>query len=491
MRFKTYIGTHTDLSRLIGEAQHELGPEAVIKTEYFTEGGFFGIGARKMVRVTAGVEEHPGESPFSIVARAIAATVPLQPTPGVAQAVSDSPWHPTSSTGTNGKSHALMPTATLAAGDVPVVPASDVPAPLRDEELPVANGGITPSDTAPLPELLVATVNPDQAELPFTTVAPPMAVIEATPPVDAGQAAMIQAVLSELQALRGEVEALRHEQIPSTGEPQAALAQFSPQVQSLYRTLIDRELTPTLARHIAGEVESRLDPAAKAAAGPVTEAAISVIVNRCLVPPDAGSPVMQTVPRVLMLIGPTGVGKTTTLAKLAAAFHLVDDKQVALITADTYRIGAIDQLRTFSQIINLPLEVVFDPTEFSKALALNEGVQVVLVDTAGRSPKDELRLTELRRFLEIDHPVETLLVVTATTKAPDLRLILDRFGALGLDGLIVTKLDETVAIGPIIELLWDTQLPVRFLANGQNVPDDLVRADEAGLLHRLAEQLVA
>lgn len=191
-----------------------------------------------------------------------------------------------------------------------------------------------------------------------------------------------------------------------------------------------------------------------------------------------------------MLIGPTGVGKTTTLAKLAASFHLVDEQQVALITADTYRIAAIDQLRTFAQIINLPLEVVFDPLEFSKALGLHEQAQVVLVDTAGRSPKDELRLGELRRFLSVEHPVETLLVVTATTKAPDLRLILDRFGALGLDGLIVTKLDETIAIGPIFELLWERQLPVRFLANGQNVPDDLVRGDEASLVRVLAEQLV-
>jgi len=499
MRFKTYIGTHTDLSRLIGEAQHELGPEAVIKTEYFTEGGFFGIGARKMVRVTAGVEEHPGESPFSIVARAIAAVVPAPAPAGSAPAVTESPWHPSGTlAGANGKPVAsipapiLIPTAILAAEDAPLAIAGDVPALPLEDDAPVS----LDLESAPMSsgsEAIAVPVEPDQTELAFTNIAPPIATVDLAapaPPVDAEQAAMILAVLTELKALRGEVDAIRLEHTTSTDTTSAGIAAMSPQVQALYRTMIDRELAPTIARHLVEQVEATLDAADKAASGSVADAVIAAIVKHCLARTVDSGPVMHTSPRVLMLIGPTGVGKTTTLAKLAASFHLVDEQQVALVTADTYRIAAIEQLRTFAQIINLPLEVVFDPNEFRKALGMHGEAQVVLVDTAGRSPKDEVRLAELKRFLEIDYPVETLLVVTATTKAPDLRLILDRFGELGLDGLIITKLDETSAVGPIIQLLWETRLAVKFLANGQNVPDDLVRADESVLLTRLAEQLV-
>ena len=167
----------------------------------------------------------------------------------------------------------------------------------------------------------------------------------------------------------------------------------------------------------------------------------------------------------------------------------MDDQAVALVTADTYRIAAIEQLRTFAQIINLPLEVVFDSREFSKALAAHGHQDLVLVDTAGRSPRDEEKLAELKRLLEVDHPVETLLVTAATTKLPDLRLILERFRTLGLDGLVVTKLDETQSIGPVLELLWESHLPVRYLTNGQNVPDDLMRGTDTVLTRALAELL--
>lgn len=436
MRFKNYIGAHTDLTRLIAEARAELGPEAVIKTEYFVEGGFFGIGARKMVRVTAGVEDDPGASPFSPVR----STLTIPPVSGAPS--------------TNGH----HPPAVAA-------PASAPPLSAEPQPEPVSATHNTPPAPEPLPAALASPV--------------------AGHPV-------LETVLDELRQLRADLDSLKH--LPQTAStPSGDSGQgtgFGLGGTAAYHRLIEQGVSPALARTLVQHAEDDLDPAAREDYAAVVTALTERIVAHCTARP-ASAPLPKTAPRVLMLIGPTGVGKTTTLAKLAAAFHLLDEQQVALVTADTYRIAAIDQLRTFAQIISLPLEVVFDPAEFQAALRLHGEVDVVLVDTAGRSPKDEARLAELKRFLQIEHPVETILVMAATTQPGDLRLIHERFRTAGIDGLIVTKLDESSALGGVLELLWDTHLPLVCLTNGQNVPDDLVRGTPAELVRRLVEQLFA
>ena len=192
--------------------------------------------------------------------------------------------------------------------------------------------------------------------------------------------------------------------------------------------------------------------------------------------------------RVIILIGPTGVGKTTTLAKLAANFALLEEKSVSLITADTYRIAAIDQLRTFAQIINLPLDVVFSPFELKKAVNSQIDKDVVLVDTAGRSPLDEEKMTELAELLKEEIGAEVHLVLSATTKTVDLKAISNRFKSAGYDYLILSKIDETVSYGPLIEFLLDEEIPLSYLTNGQNVPDDIIFATERDLIELIAKR---
>ena len=192
--------------------------------------------------------------------------------------------------------------------------------------------------------------------------------------------------------------------------------------------------------------------------------------------------------RVIILIGPTGVGKTTTLAKLAANFALLEEKSVSLITADTYRIAAIDQLRTFAQIINLPLDVVFSPFELKKAVNSQVDKDVVLVDTAGRSPLDEEKMTELAELLKEEIGAEVHLVLSATTKTVDLKAISKRFKSAGYDHLILSKIDETVTYGPLIEFLLDEEIPLSYLTNGQNVPDDIIFASERDLIELIAKR---
>ncbi|TGE32629.1 flagellar biosynthesis protein FlhF [Desulfosporosinus sp. Sb-LF] len=180
-------------------------------------------------------------------------------------------------------------------------------------------------------------------------------------------------------------------------------------------------------------------------------------------------------PRIVAMIGPTGVGKTTTVGKLAAGFSIVDKRKVALITADTYRVAAVEQLKTFGEIIGVPVEVVMTPTGLREALDLHADKELIFIDTAGRSPHHDLHMSELRAFLDRAQPDFTMLVMSATTQTADQLQIYQRFEALATH-LIFTKLDETRSSGSILNLLSQTKLPTAYLTNGQNVPYDIEAA---------------
>ncbi len=190
-------------------------------------------------------------------------------------------------------------------------------------------------------------------------------------------------------------------------------------------------------------------------------------------------------PRIVALIGPTGVGKTTTIGKLAAGFSIVDKRKVALITADTYRVAAVEQLKTFGEIIGVPVEVVMTPAGLNEALSLHVDKELIFIDTAGRSPQHDIHMSELRAFLAEAQPDFTMLVMSATTQTTDQHRIYQRFEDLTTH-LIFTKLDETGSAGSILNLLGQTTLPTAYLTNGQNVPDDI----EAATPYRLARYVI-
>jgi len=190
-------------------------------------------------------------------------------------------------------------------------------------------------------------------------------------------------------------------------------------------------------------------------------------------------------PRIVALIGPTGVGKTTTIGKLAAGFSIVDKRKVALITADTYRVAAVEQLKTFGEIIGVPVEVVMTPSGLRDAMQRHADKELIFIDTAGRSPHNDLHMSELRSFLKEAQPDFTMLVMSATTHSADQYRIYKRFEDLTTH-LIFTKLDETGSAGAILNLLGQTTLPTAYLTNGQNVPDDI----EAATPDRLARYVI-
>ncbi|NFG60608.1 flagellar biosynthesis protein FlhF [Clostridium sp. CMCC3677] len=176
----------------------------------------------------------------------------------------------------------------------------------------------------------------------------------------------------------------------------------------------------------------------------------------------------------IALVGPTGVGKTTTIAKLAGKLSLIDKKNVGLITVDTYRIGAIEQLKTYAEIMNIPFKVVITIKEMEEAINSMKDCDVILIDTTGRSSKNTMQISELRAFVEKANPDYVSMVISATTKNRDIVSILNGYSDLSYDNVIITKLDETTVYGSLYNIMKRSNKPVKYITTGQNVPNDII-----------------
>ncbi len=190
--------------------------------------------------------------------------------------------------------------------------------------------------------------------------------------------------------------------------------------------------------------------------------------------------------RVVAFVGPTGVGKTTTIAKLAANYRLRERRSVGLITVDTYRVAAVEQLRTYADIIDVPMEVVATPREMRTAVQRLSGQELILVDTAGRSPRDEVKIQELKSLLAELRADEVHLVVSSVSGGACLNQTAEQFAPVGISALLPTKLDEAGGLGGLLSLLRSSGLPLSYFTNGQSVPDDIEAADSKRLARILA-----
>lgn len=189
--------------------------------------------------------------------------------------------------------------------------------------------------------------------------------------------------------------------------------------------------------------------------------------------------------RIVYVAGPTGVGKTTTIAKLAAEQMFKKQRKVGFITSDTYRISAVEQLRTYASILNVPLEVVQSPGDTQRAISRLENCDLIFMDTAGRNYRNELLVSELQSLLAPVENSETFLVMSMTSKSADMVQITEHFSKYGLDKVIFTKMDETGSCGPLFNLLHRFPLKLAYVANGQNVPDDLLKPNADSLSKQL------
>jgi flagellar biosynthesis protein FlhF len=192
---------------------------------------------------------------------------------------------------------------------------------------------------------------------------------------------------------------------------------------------------------------------------------------------------------VVALVGPTGVGKTTTIAKLAAGFRIEARRRVGMVTIDTFRIAAVQQLKAYAEIMDLPMEVVERPDQMSEALDRLGDVDLVLIDTAGRSPHSDARIDQLVELLRTAQPDETHLVLSATSSPATVQSVITGFAPIRPTAAILTKLDEAPYTAGIISAIVTSDsfpgIPLSYLTNGQQVPDDIAIADAETLLSRL------
>lgn len=240
----------------------------------------------------------------------------------------------------------------------------------------------------------------------------------------------------------------------------------------LRQTLQDNEVDEVYIRQIMSEIEKVHTP------GMPFDYALSNTYQKMVLKfgkPEEITPAKKG-PKMVFFIGPTGVGKTTTIAKIASKFCVEEKKKVALLTADTYRIAAVEQLRVYANILNVPFRVIYTVEEVENALRDYGDYDYIFVDTAGHSHKNEEQKNSTCSIIHcVDGQVEkeVYLVVSVTTKYRDLRHIADSYREMGDYKLIFTKLDETSGIGSILNLKLYTGLPLSYVTCGQNVPDDI------------------
>ena len=254
-------------------------------------------------------------------------------------------------------------------------------------------------------------------------------------------------------------------------------------LQLIYNTLLDNEVQEKYANKIIDEISV----SGKEKVG--IDTLLANVYQKMILKFGEPAPVTENKngTKIVFFIGPTGVGKTTTVAKIASKLKLEEKKKVALLTTDTYRIAATEQLHTYAEILDVPFRVIYTPTELNQAKEEWKDYDIILADTAGHSPSNQEQHDDLKRFIDSveDTEKDLYLVVSVTTKYRDLLKIVDSYKDMKDVKIIFTKLDETTALGNILNLRMYTNAKLSYVTSGQNVPDDISLLDAQKIVRKL------
>ncbi len=289
----------------------------------------------------------------------------------------------------------------------------------------------------------------------------------------------LQLVLNEVRSIKEKIDA-----VPSRGQG----GEDHGTVLKIEELMDLNDFSPAFTRSILDRLKREFSLEALDDYDSVQDRVVEWIGEALLIHPADPGP---SRPRVMVLVGPTGVGKTTTIAKLAAIFGIggagTRPLSVRIVTIDNYRIGAKNQIETYGSIMGIPVSSVETFDDLKKTIAMYaQDVDLILVDTIGKSPREYMRLAEMKELLTAcGHDADTHLALSATTKASDMREILQQFEPFGYRSVIVTKLDETVRVGNIISILSEKGKAVSYLTDGQRVPQDISRATTIRFLMNL------
>ncbi|MDD6218188.1 MAG: flagellar biosynthesis protein FlhF [Selenomonadaceae bacterium] len=440
----------------------EMGEDAVIlHTKRYRKGGIFGINSKEIVEIIAAIEDDPVPPAGSKPAKPAAAPAPAP---------------------------VVMPAAEKPV-DIPPVPAKETAVPAKapsPKPAPILPKNILDNYKTAGTEAAIAQAKPElgQTAQAFAT-ALGEAISQMEPPKEPKKTPKKTERSDEEEAKDDQIQQLQDE----LKEMKELLAKaMTPESEESRTMTLQRALRENeVEEKVISYMTSRLSGAEIMADKNSFKAREALEKHlKKTVRVANGITLYSDKPKIVALIGPTGVGKTTTLAKIAAKFVLEQGVSAAMITADTYRISAVEQLKTYSDIIGLPLEIVYSPEALKQAIDKHKNKQLILIDTAGRSQYNSYQMTELQELLNIDEKIEKHLVLSSTTKNRDAEEILRHFAICKPDRVIFTKTDETSSVGTILNLLHRKKIALSYLTNGQSVPDDIFPAS----IDRLAELLL-
>jgi flagellar biosynthesis protein FlhF len=275
---------------------------------------------------------------------------------------------------------------------------------------------------------------------------------------------------TELDELKQSFNDLREELSVSKGPSLPA------SYKKVYTALVSQEISEKVAM---GIIQPMMNASQGYSASQIYDRSVRALAD--LIPVAGESKPLRKRSKIIAFVGPTGVGKTTTIAKLSAIFSLVKKMKVALISADTFRIAAIDQLQTFATIASIDMDVAYKPKDMPLLLKKFSGKEVIFIDTAGRNQRNPKEIAQLEKILQAADPDEVHMVLSATASLRTMRDVMKRFSSLSPNRVIFSKLDEASAYGNIVNLVAEHRIPISYLTMGQQVPDDIQVADNTAI----------